>query len=143
MNVNKANVLFLCTANSARSQMAEALLRKHAGDRFDVFSAGLEPGIVHPLAVRAMSDIGMDISHQRSKSVSEFLGKLPITHAIFVCERAQKNCPSIYPFARKAVSWPFEDPAAIEGSEDARLRKFCEVRDLIEEKIKAWLATNP
>lgn len=143
MNKKNESVLFLCTANSARSQMAEGLLRKHAGDRFDVFSAGMEPSTVHPLAIRAMSDVGIDISRQRSKGVSEFLGKVVVTHAIFVCERAQKNCPAVYPFARKALAWPFEDPAAFQGSEEDRLKKFCEVRDQIEEKIKGWLATNP
>jgi arsenate reductase len=143
MNEKKENVLFLCTSNSARSQMAEALLRKHAGNRYDVFSAGVESGIVHPLAIRVMSEMGIDISGQRSKNVSEYLGKIPITHAIFVCERAQKNCPTIYPFALKVASWPFEDPAAVEGSEEERLQKFRDVRNRIEEKIKAWLVTNP
>jgi len=140
--MSKNKVLFLCTSNSARSQMAEGLLRKYAGDRYEALSAGLEPTTVHPLAIRAMSEAGIDISSQRSKSVKEYLGKKPLGHLIFVCARAEKNCPYLYP-PLAPESWPFEDPAAWQGSEEERLDKFRQVRDQIESRIKAWLAAHP
>jgi arsenate reductase len=138
----KSNVLFLCTSNSARSQMAEALLRKHAGDRYEALSAGMEPTTVHPLAVRAMNEVGIDISGQRSKSVKEYLGKIPFGHVIFVCARAEKNCPYLYP-PLVPKSWPFEDPAACQGTEEECLEKFRLVRDEIAIRIEAWLAAIP
>ena len=141
MKPAKSTVLFLCSGNSARSQMAEALLRHHAGDRFDVFSAGLEPRGVNPLTVAVMDEIGIDIRQQRSKSVSEFLGKASISCAIFVCPRAEQSCPRMYPFATKALSWPFDDPSADVGSPEDKLHKFREVRDQIDRKIRAWLAS--
>jgi len=140
--MSKTNVLFLCTANSARSQMAEALLRKHAGDRYEALSAGMEPTTVHPLAVRAMNEVGIDISGQRSKSVKEYLGKIPFGHVIFVCARAEKNCPYLYP-PLVPKSWPFEDPAACQGTEEECLEKFRQVRDEIAAHIEAWLAAPP
>ena len=140
--MSKSNVLFVCTSNSARSQMAEALLRKHAGDRFEALSAGMEPTTVHPLAIRAMNEVGIDISGQRSKSVKEYLGKIPVGQVIFVCARAEKNCPFLYP-PQVPESWPFEDPAACQGTEEECLEKFRHVRDQIEARIKAWLAAHP
>lgn len=140
--MSKINLLFLCTANSARSQMAEGLLRKHAGDRFEALSAGMEATTVNPLAIRVMNEIGIDISGQRSKSVKEYLGKVPLGHVIFVCARAEQNCPYLYP-PLVPESWPFEDPAAATGTEEERLVKFREVRDQIETRIKAWLAAHP
>lgn len=135
----KQNVLFLCTGNSCRSQMAEGFLRKYAGERFDVFSAGLDPRPVHPLAVQVMGEIGIDISGQKSKGIETVLGKQSFKHAIFVCRDAEENCPSIYPFALEKLSWPFEDPAAFEGSQDATVAKFREIRDQIDKKIREWL----
>lgn len=135
----KQNVLFLCTGNSCRSQMAEGFLRKYAGERFDVFSAGLDPRPVHPLAVKVMGEIGIDISGQMSKGVETVLGKQSFKHAIFVCQDAEENCPSIYPFALENLSWPLEDPAAFEGSQDATVAKFREIRDQIDKKIREWL----
>ncbi len=132
-------VLFLCTGNSCRSQMAEGFLRKYAGDRFEVFSAGLDPRPVHPLAVRVMDEIGIDISGQQSKGVDTVLGKQSFKHAIFVCQDAEENCPSIYPFALEKLSWPFEDPAAFEGTEEATVANFREIRDQINKKIQEWL----
>ncbi len=139
--MNKRNVLFLCTSNSARSQMAEALLRKHGGDGYEARSAGLEPTTVHPLAIRVMNEIGIDISGQRSKSVKEYLSRIPVGHVIFVCQRAEKNCPYLYP-PQVPESWPFEDPAAAEGSEEERLQKFREARDQIDQRIRSWLAEH-
>ena len=137
----KTKVLFLCTGNSCRSQMAEALLRHHAGDKFEVFSAGLAPRPVNPLTVTVMDEIGLDIRGQRSKSLKEFMGKVPVDFAIFVCARAEKSCPSVYPFTLTALLWPFDDPAEEAGTDDNKLRKFREVRDQIDRKINAWLAT--
>ena len=138
----KPAVLFLCSGNSARSQMAEALLRHYAGNQFDPFSAGLEPRGINPLTVAVMDEIGIDIRQQRSKPVSEFLGKTTVRYAIFVCPRAEQSCPRMYPFATKILSWPFDDPAAAGGTQEEKLRKFREVRDQIDHKIRDWLATT-
>lgn len=135
----KQNVLFLCTGNACRSQMAEGFLRKYAGDRFEVFSAGLDPKPIHPLAIQVMDEIEIDISGQQSKGIESVLGKQSFKHAIFVCQLAEENCPSIYPFALEKLSWPFEDPAAFEGSEEATMNKFRQVRDQIDKKIQEWL----
>ncbi len=135
----KAKVLFLCTKNSVRSQMAEAFLKKYAGDRFEVYSAGLEPGEVHPYTKKVMEEIGFDFSQNRSKGLSEFMGKMHIGYLITVCSNAEEKCP-FFPGIAKRLHWPFEDPASYEGSEEEKLAKFREVRDKIEEKIKSWLA---
>lgn len=139
--MSKPSVLFLCAHNAARSQMAEAFLRKHAGEWFDVASAGLEPTAIHPLTIRAMSEVGADLSGQRSKGLDDFLGKTKFNFAIIVCEQTQKNCPHIYPFALERLCWPFEDPAAAQGTEEEQLQKFRVVRDQIEARILDWLKT--
>ena len=135
----KPRVLFLCTGNSARSQMAEALLRKYAGDRFDACSAGMEPKGIHPLTERVLREMGIDTSPLHSKDLRTFLGKVSIQHAIVVCEKAQQTCPRFYPFALNNLYWPFDDPAAFEGSHAAQLEKFREVRDQIDQRIQTWL----
>lgn len=141
MNKKKCPVvLFLCTHNACRSQMAEGLLRHLAGDRFEVLSAGLCPSEVHPLAIRAMADVGIDIKDQRSKDMKGILGHKSVTHAIFVCAAAEENCPGIYPFALERHSWPFEDPAAFDGTEEERYQRFVCVRDKIASKIRQWLS---
>ena len=131
------DVLFLCTGNSCRSQMAEGWLRHLAGDRFRAFSAGLEPGIVHPLAIEAMREIGVDISGQRSKDVASLLGR-HFSHIITVCDRAQQNCP-IFPGASLREHWPIEDPAAAEGLHDERMLVFRKVRDEIGERVHNFI----
>src|SRR5688572_24884621 len=109
---SKPNVLFLCTGNSCRSQMAEGLLRHYGGDIFNVHSAGTEPAErVHPLAVEVMAEKGIDISALRPKHVREFLGKLPVRHLIIVCEGANESCPSVFPGMMNRHLWPFDDPA--------------------------------
>lgn len=138
--MTKPTVLFLCSHNSARSQMAEAILRWHAGDRMEVHSAGLDPQDIHHLTKVVLNEVGLDISGHRSKSVKEFLGKLSISHAIFVCEQAEARCPTIYPFALTRLSWPFEDPAAGPTELESQLKRFREIRDQIEAKILGWLA---
>ena len=139
--MTKQRVLFLCTHNAARSQMAEAFLHKHGGERFDVASAGLEPTAVHPMTIRVMNEVGLDISGQQVKGLDGFLGKTTVQIAIIVCESAQKNCPRIYPFAIQRLYWPFEDPAACNGTDAEQLQKFRDVRDQIEVKILEWLKT--
>ncbi|MHB8088372.1 MAG: arsenate reductase ArsC [Anaerolineaceae bacterium] len=132
-------VLFLCTGNSARSQMAEAFLRHYASDHFEVFSAGLDPKGMNPLTVKVMSEIGIDISGQKSKSVTEYLGKQLIQILITVCDQAEKNCPTTWPGINQKLHWSFEDPAAVEGSDEEKLQKFRDVRDQLDQKIKSWL----
>ncbi len=137
--MQKRKVLFLCTGNSARSQMAEALLRKYASDHFDVFSAGLEPKGINPFTLRAMQELNLDLSGHSSKHVREFLGKMNFSYLITVCSDAEKNCPVIFPGVSQRMHWAFEDPAAFEGSDEEKLNKFREVRDQIDQRIKTWL----
>ena len=133
-----ARILFLCTGNSARSQMAEGLLRHFAGDQFEVYSAGLEPKTVNPYAIQAMHEIGLDISNQKSKSVMEYLGHVHMGTVITVCSNAEERCP-IFPFSTQRLYWPHEDPAAFVGTEADTLSKFREVRDQISARLKVWL----
>ena len=136
----RENVLFLCGGNSCRSQMGEALLRKHGGDLFTVHSAGLEPtGEVHPLTIRVLEEKGLDLSGHRSKAAAEYLGRLPVRYLITVCDAAAKNCPAIWPGMRERLNWPFPDPAGFEGTEEEVLAGFREVRDAVEARILAWL----
>ncbi len=138
-HMEKQKILFLCTGNSARSQMAEAFLRKYGDERFEAHSAGLEPKGLNPLTVKVMDEIGIDISNQKSKSVDTYLGKVLFQYLVIVCDDADKNCPTVWPGVNKRMHWSFQDPAAVEGSEEEKLAKFREVRDLIEAKIKVWL----
>jgi len=133
-------VLFLCTGNSARSQMAEAFLRKYAGNRFEAHSAGLEPKGVNPLTIQVMQEKGIDISKQISKGINTYLGKVLFQYLVTVCDDAEKNCPTVWPGVNQRMHWSFEDPAAFEGSDEEKLEKFRQIRDLIERKIKSWLA---
>jgi len=132
--------LFLCTGNSARSIMAEAILRCKAGDRFDVASAGLEPKGVHPMTVEVLREIGVPTDGLRSKPISEFLGRVSIRYAITVCAHADAACPRVFPFATRRMYWPFADPPATPGTDADRLAKFREVRDEIARQLAAWLA---
>ena len=138
--MSKQRVLFLCTGNSARSQMAEAFLRKYAGDAFEVHSAGLEPKGVNPLTVIVMDEVEIDISRQRSKGIDTYLGKVLFQYLITVCDDADKNCPTVWPGVNTRLHWSLEDPARLEGTEEEKLAKFREVRDLIEKRIKEWVA---
>jgi arsenate reductase len=140
--MNTPKVLFLCTGNSARSQMAEALLRKFASGRFDVYSAGLEPSVVNPYAIRVMEEIGVDMSSHRSKSLNEYLGKVHFAYLITVCDRAEQKCP-IFPGMSIRLNWPFEDPAMVTGSDELKMSKFRQVRDQIDLKVLEWLKTLP
>lgn len=135
----KQRVLFLCTGNSARSQMAEAFLRRYGSDRFEAYSAGLEPKGINPLTLHVMQEIGYDLAGQRSKGVKEFLGLVFIHQLITVCDNAEKNCPTAWPGIIKKMHWTFEDPAAFEGSDAEKLAKFREIRDQIEQKVREWV----
>ena len=136
----KPRVLFLCTGNSCRSQMAEGFLRSLAGDRFDVVSAGTEPVPVNPGAIEAMSEVGIDISNHESKAVKAFLGD-HFAYVITVCDRASERCP-IFPGVVKRLEWNFPDPAAVTGPEVERRRVFQQVRDQIADRIRDFLETE-
>jgi len=136
--MSKARVLFLCTGNSARSQMAEALLRKYAGDHFEVYSAGLEPKGLNPYTVKVLEEIGVDTSQHYSKTLDTFMGKVHFGYLITVCSNAEENCP-IFPGMGMRMHWPFEDPAAFVGSEEETLQKFREIRDQIDTRVREWL----
>lgn len=130
-------VLFLCTHNSARSQMAEALLRHIGGARFDVYSAGTEATRVHPLAVRAMAEIGIDISGARSKYLREFIDD-EFDYVITVCDSAAESCP-IFPGDPLRIHWSFPDPSAVTGGEQERQRAFARVRDELTQRLRTWV----
>jgi arsenate reductase len=138
--MEKTKVLFLCTHNSARSQMAQGLLRHLAGDRFEVMSAGTEATHVRPLAVRAMDELGIDISGQESKTLQRYLGET-FDYVITVCDDANEACP-VFPGARRRLHWSFEDPAQATGSEEERRRVFQSVRDQIRERMEEELLTE-
>ena len=137
--MNKITVLFLCTGNSARSQRAEAFLRRLAGDRFEVHSAGLEPRSINPWTVRAMEEIGYDLSGQRAKDVNEYLGKQHFGYLITVCAHAEEHCPKTFLGVSERIHWPIDDPAAFVGSEVDILEEFRRARDEIAARIEAWL----
>ncbi len=134
----KPRVLILCTGNSARSQMAQGWLRTLAGERFRVASAGMRATRVHPLAIAAMRERGVDISHQRSKSVTRFLSRR-FEYVITVCDQANEACP-IFPGSAQRLHGSFADPAAATGDVEVRMQAFRAARDAIEARLRAWLA---
>lgn len=134
----KMNVLFLCTGNSCRSQMAEAWLRKLGGESFEVFSAGLEPHGINPYTIRVMEELGIDMSDHSSDHLDKYKGEIDFDYLITVCGNADERCP-YFPGMGTRLHWPFEDPAAFVGPEDATLAAFRTVRDQIKEKIQTWL----
>jgi arsenate reductase len=138
--MSKIKVLFLCTGNSARSQMAEAFLRKYGGNEFEAYSAGLEPKEINPYAEYVMEEVGVSLSGQYSKHIREYMGKMHFAYVITLCGKAEETCPTTFPGIAQRLHWLFEDPAAFTGSEDEKLAKFREVRDQIEQHIKTWLA---
>ena len=135
----KRRVLFLCTHNSARSQMAEGLLRHLAGDRFEAFSAGTDATRVRPLAIRAMAELGVDIAGQESKTLERYLGE-PFDEVITVCDAANEACP-VFPSARSRRHWSFDDPSRATGTEDEQLAVYRRVRDEIRVRIERELLT--
>ena len=135
--MTRERVLILCTHNSARSQMAEGWLRAMASDRLEVASAGTEATRVHPLAIRAMDEVGIDLRGHESKTLDRFLAT-PWDHVITVCDRASERCP-VFPGRATRVHWSFEDPSAAPGSEEDRLVVFRRVRDAIAARLRDWL----
>lgn len=133
----KKRVLFICTGNVARSQMAEGLLRHLAGDRFQVFSGGVIPSYVRPNAIKAMNELGIDISEHRSKSVNEFLDT-PFDYVITVCDYAAQRCPD-FPAQGKRIHWSIEDPVVI-GDDEAQLDAFRAARDDLRKRIEKFVA---
>lgn len=136
---DKKRVLILCTGNSARSQMAEGLLRARGGERFEVYSAGTRPTRVREEAVEVMRESGVDISAHRSKPVEEFEG-LGFDYVITVCDNARETCP-VFPARTERIHWGFEDPAAVEGTSEERLSVFRRVRDEIDARLREWSAS--
>jgi arsenate reductase (thioredoxin) len=134
--VTKKRVLILCTGNSARSQMAEGLLRHDAGDRFEVFSAGVRPSHVRPEAIAVMREVGIDLSGHRSKHVDEFAGQ-SFDYVLTVCDNARESCP-VYPGGTVMIHQNFVDPAAVSGPEPQRLAAFRKVRDEIREYLRSF-----
>jgi arsenate reductase len=139
LSIAKKRVLILCTGNSARSQMAEGLMRYDAGDRFEVFSAGTKPSHVRPEAIAVMQELGIDIAGQRSKSVDEFAGQ-DFDCVLTVCDNARESCP-IFPGPTVTVHRSFEDPAPLQGSEEERLAAFRRVRDQLRGYLKTLAET--
>jgi len=131
-------VLFLCTGNSARSQMAEHILRHLAGERFETFSAGTEPRSIHPMTIQVLNEIGIDAGKAQSKKLGVFDGQ-HFDYIITVCNRARDNCPTL-PEDSKKYHWGFADPTAFEGSEEAMHDTFCRVRDEMIRRIRVWIA---
>src|ERR1700754_2384377 len=134
---NRKRVLILCTGNSARSQMAEGLLRNMANDRLEVASAGVSPTQVRPEAIAAMRELDIDISNHRSKSVDEFLGK-EFDYVITVCDNANEQCP-VFPGNTKRIHWSFDDPADAQGDEHARLAVFRRVRNEVLDRLRLFV----
>jgi arsenate reductase len=144
MTAGKPIALILCTGNACRSQMAEAFLRKHQGEKYDVHSAGMDPkDQVHPLAVEVMNEVGIDISHQRPKSVSVYLGHYPVMHLLIVCDKAAASCPRIWPGTFSRAILPVEDPAEAQGTLSERLAVFRRVREQLDEAMKQWQPEMP
>jgi arsenate reductase len=139
-HVMPGKILFVCNGNSARSQMAEAFLRKFGGDLYEVYSGGMVAKGIHPMTIQVMNEVGIDISGHHSKNVSELLGHMQFDEAIIVCRRAEDDCPTIAGTTKQLQRWIFEDPLRAEGSDKEKLAKFREVRDQIEARIKLWLA---
>ncbi len=133
----KLQVLILCTANSARSQMAEGLLRHIAGDKVDVFSAGRAPSSVNPFAIQAMRARGIDIASQRSGHIDQYLDR-EFDFVITVCDSAAESCP-LFPGRAVRIHWSFPDPAAVTGDASAVLQSFIDVRGGLEKKLSLWL----
>ena len=139
MEIRKPVVLVLCTGNSCRSQMAEAFLRHDAADKYAAYSAGTDPKPeVHPLAVKVMQEVGIDISAAKPKPLTDFLGKMPVKHLLIVCDKANASCPRIWPGAFTRTYLPFDDPAAFSGSDEEKLAAFRRLRDQIQQAMQSW-----
>ena len=136
--MEKPNVLFLCSHNQARSQMAEAFLKKYASNIFNVYSAGFEPRGIHPFTKIVMEEKGYDLSDHSSKDLKEYLGAVHFEIVITVCKRAKELCPTI-PGVTTRIMWNIEDPSSFNGTQEEKIDKFRQVRDILEQNIKTWL----
>jgi arsenate reductase (thioredoxin) len=137
--LKKIKVLFVGTGNSARSQMGEALLRRHAGNRVEACSAGLEPEGIHPYTKRALKEIGINLAGQYSKDLDQYKGKSTFGYLITVCAEAKEKCPADFPGISVHLHWPFENLTAFAGTEEEKLERFREVRDQIDLRLRSWL----
>ena len=137
---DRPRIMFLCTANSARSQLAEAILRDRAGDEMTACSAGTHPATVHPLAIKVLEEVGINADGLRSTTVEEVLAEGPVTLTIAVCTAASEKCPVVA--GEQVQAWPFDDPASCQGDEEARRQAFRTARDQIAQKIDRWLASE-
>ena len=137
--MDKIRVLFLCTGNAARSQMAEAFLKTYGSGRFEAMSAGLEPKGVHPLTIRVMEEIGIDMGGRTSKHLASSLGEMPFDYVVTVCAHADARCPAPFPGRARREHWDFEDPEAFSGPDNQKMEKFRQVRDLIGQKVRTWI----
>ncbi len=140
--LHPVRVLFLCTHNSARSHMAEGLLRARGGDAYEVFSAGTHPTEVHWLAIRVMRELGIDLGKHWSKGIDAFADQPPMDLVITVCDQAAEACP-VFPRARAQAHWGFPDPGQVVGTEEVRLAAFRNIRDFIAVRIRQFLAFEP
>ncbi|MBS1258306.1 MAG: Arsenate reductase [Candidatus Scalindua arabica] len=140
MMQDKPKVLFVCTGNSCRSQMAEGLLKHFGNGEFEVYSAGLRPSYVHPLAIKAVAELVIDITKQYSKTVNEFIGQ-DFSYVITVCDGAKEFCP-VFPGKYKALHWSIEDPASISGTEEEMMKVFRKALQNILENVKHFITTN-
>jgi arsenate reductase len=139
----KTKVIFLCSHNSSRSQMAEALLRYYGGHRFEAFSAGLQPeAAINPYARHVMGEIGISLRGQYPKHVREYMGRVHFGYCIVVCSMAEEDCPTSYTCVGERLHWPFQDPAELVGNQEQTLAKFREVRDQMQNRICRWLTGN-
>ena len=141
--MQKSRVLFLCTGNSARSQMAEAFLRAYADEHFEVYSAGIEPkGYILTEVLTVMKEHGLDLSEKTSKDVREYLGKMHFSYVITVCADAEENCPTVFLNMGVHEHWGFDDPAKFQGNEVEKLEFTRKVRDQIDQRIQQWLVSQ-
>ncbi len=138
--MSKIKVLFICTSNSARSQIAEAFLRKYGGADVEAYSAGIEPRDIDPYTERVMEEVGINLSGHYSKHLREYMGKIHFAYVIILCEEAEKQCPTTFPGIVQRLYWAFEDPAAFIGPDGEKLVEFRKVRDQIEQRVKSWLS---
>lgn len=136
--MNKKNIVVVCTGNSCRSQMTEAFLNKYGNDQYNAYSAGIEPHPIHPYTIKVLEEKGFDWSGHNSKHIRDLMKKIDIDILITVCSSAKESCPTILGI-QEELHWPFEDPAAFEGSDDEKLLFFRKIRDQIEDKVKWWL----
>ena len=136
--MSKKRLLVLCTGNSARSQMGEGLFRHIGGEHWEVHSAGTQPSLVRPEAIAVMKELGIDLNDHRSKSVDQFTGQI-FDYVVTVCDNARDNCP-VFPSNARRIHWSFEDPAAVEGTEEVRLAAFRRIRDQIRDRVGEFFA---